>query len=133
MALDFIILFFLDRCVLAAQIFRLSTVLLFSTMQSNAISDKDLMLWFYLFQRKAKLILAYAKHFKNVKFTNKTESYWSRFQLKDCLPGCNCKIAKCCDSIHFIGKLSSFKFRPSISKIVKFTDKTESSTEAVLN
>ena len=65
MALDFIILFFLDRCVLAAQIFRLSTVLLFSTMQSNAISDKDLMLWFYLFQRKANLILAYAKQLEN--------------------------------------------------------------------
>ena len=34
-------------------------------MQSNAISDKDLMLWFYLFQRKANLILAYAKQLEN--------------------------------------------------------------------
>ena len=34
-------------------------------VMARAISDKDLMLWFYLFQRKANLILAYAKQLEN--------------------------------------------------------------------
>ena len=62
-------------------------------MQCNAISDKDLMLWFYLFQRKANLILAYAKQLKNREIYKKNRKPLTQFSIQGLLTWLQLQIA----------------------------------------